>query len=134
LIVACGAAQVVADRRETPLREAQRVIRRLSEVERNYQNLARLALLVRQQTDTETVLKLLDSLSFSSSDSPPPAADLRRLRALARAANDGPLSAEESRELTDRLTVLLDQARRDYMAERTQLWRLRDGPRFRRAR
>jgi rhomboid protease GluP len=134
LIVACGAAQVVADRRETPLREAQRVIRRLSEVERNYQNLARLALLVRQQTDTETVLKLLDSLSFSSSDSPPPAADLRRLRALARAANDGPLSTEESRELTDRLTVLLDQARRDYMAERTQLWRLRDGPRFRRPR
>ena len=49
--------------------------------------LARSALLVRQQADTETVLKLLDSLSFSSAGNPPPAADLRRLRALAQAAN-----------------------------------------------
>jgi rhomboid protease GluP len=133
LIAACVVAQVVADRREMPLREAQGVIRRLSEAERNYQVLARLALLVRQQADTETVLKLLDSLSFRSAGNPPPPADLRRLRALARAANDGPLPAEESRELTDRLKVLLDQVRRDYMAERTQLWKLRDGPRFRRA-
>ena len=30
---------------------------------------------------------------------------------------------------TDRLDPLLDQARRDYMAERSKLWRLRDGPR-----
>ena len=80
----------------------------------------------------QTVVKLLDSLSFGSAGNAPPPADLRRLRVLARTANDGPLSAEESRELTDRLNVLLDQARRDYMAERTQLWRLRDGPRFQR--
>jgi rhomboid protease GluP len=133
LIAACGVAQAVADKREVPLREAQGVVRRLSEVERNYQVLARLALLVRQHADTATVLKLFDGLSFSSSGTPPSPADLRRLRALARAANDGPLSAEESREFSDRLKVLLDQARRDYMAERTQLWRLRDGPRYRRA-
>ena len=109
------------------------VIRRLSELERNYQVLARSALLVRQKANTETVLKLLDSLSFSSAANAPPPADLRRLLSLARAANDGALSDEESRELTDRLNVLLDRARRDYMAERKQLWRLRDGPRFRRA-
>lgn len=133
IITACGVAQVVADRRETPLREAQGVIRRLSELERNYQVLARSVLLVRQHTGTETVLKLLDSLSFSSTDNPPPPADLRRLRALAKSANDGTLSAEESLELTDRLTVLLDRAHRDYMAERRELWRLRDGPRIRRA-
>ena len=133
LIAACGVAQVVADRREAPLREAQGVIRRLSELERNYQVLARSALLVRQKADTGTVLKLLDSLSFSSATNPPPPADLRRLRSLAKAANDGALSAEESRELADRMKVLLDQARRDYIAERTQLWRLRDGPRVRRA-
>ena len=82
----------------------------------------------------ETVLKLLDSLSFSSAGNPPPPADLRRLRALAQAAKNGPLSAEESRELTDRLNGLLDQARRDYMAERRELWRLRDGPRVQRER
>jgi rhomboid protease GluP len=133
LIAACGVAQVVADRRETPLREAQGVIRRLSELERNYQVLARSALLVRQKANTETVLKLLDSLSFSSAANSPPPADLRRLLSLARSANDGALSEEESRELTDRLNNLLDRARRDYMAERRQLWRLRDGPRFRRA-
>ena len=38
LIAACGVAQVVADRREAPLREEQGVIRRLSELERNYQD------------------------------------------------------------------------------------------------
>ncbi len=133
LIAACGVAQVVADRRETPLRAAQGLIRRLSELERNYHVLAQTAVLVRQQTNKATVVKLLDSLSFGSAGNPPPPADLRRLRVLARTANDRPLSADESRELTDRLNVLLDRARRDYLAERTQLWRLRDGPRFQRA-
>jgi rhomboid protease GluP len=131
IIAACGAAQVVADRREAPLREAQRLIRRLSEVERNYRVLAQAALLVRQQPDIETVLKLLDSLSFSSAGYRPSSADPSRLRALAQAAKDRPLSAEESREVTDRLTVLLEQVHRDYMAERKRFWRLRDGPRFR---
>ena len=134
LIAACGVAQVVADRRETPLREAQGVIRRLAELERNYQVLARSALLVRQNANTETVSKLLDGLSFSSAANAPPPADLRRLLSLARSANDGALTDQESRELTDRLNVLLDRARRDYMAERKQLWRLRDGPRLRWAR
>jgi rhomboid protease GluP len=134
LIAACGVFQVVADRREAPVREAQALVRRFAEVERNYHVLAQTALLVRQHTDSDTVLKLLESLSFTQAGSRPSSADLGRLRALAKAANRGPLSAEESREFTDRLTGVLDQVRRDYMAERKKLWRLRDGPRYQRTR
>ena len=75
VIAACTAAQAVADRREAPVRQEQTVLRRVSELERNYQVLARTALLVRRHADTKSVLKLLDGLSAGRGG---PRADSRR--------------------------------------------------------
>jgi rhomboid protease GluP len=134
LIVACGAAQVVADHREAAVREEQALLRRVSELERNYQVLARTALLVRRRADTRTVLKLVDSLGAGPNSSGPSLSELGRLRAMAQAAQDGRLSVEQAREMGEYLKPLVERAQRDFMTERKNLWRLRDSPRFQRSR
>jgi rhomboid protease GluP len=124
LIVACGVAQAAADRREAPLREQQTLVRRVSERERNYQALARTALLVRRRGDTKTILKLLDIVGASQAGSVSFAAELGKLRAMAQPAPDGRLSDEQAHQIGEYLTPLVERAHRDFVAERKKLWRL----------
>jgi rhomboid protease GluP len=128
LIVACGAAQVVADRREAPLREEQTLFRRVSELERTYQVLARTALLVRRRSDTKSIIKMLDMLDAPSVGSGPSAAELDRLRAMAQPAPDGRLLVEQVQKMGDLLTPLIARAHSEFVAERKKLWRLRERP------
>jgi rhomboid protease GluP len=123
LIVACATAQAAADRREAPLREEQTLARRVSELERNYQVLARTALLVRRRGDTKTILKLLDIVRASPASGRALAAGLGKLRAMAQPAPDGRLSDEQTHEMGEYLTPLVERARRDFVAERKKLWR-----------
>jgi rhomboid protease GluP len=125
LIAGCAAAQVAADRWETPLREEQTQMRRVAELERNYQLLARTAFLVRRGGNTKTMLQLLDSLSDASLAGGPAQAEIEKLRALVKAANDGRLSSEQARELDGRLQPLVETARRDFTDARKKQWRPR---------
>jgi rhomboid protease GluP len=125
LIAGCAAAQVAADRRETPLREEQTQMRRVAELERNYQLLARTAFLVRRGGNTKTMLELLDGLSDASLAGGPAQAEIEKLRALVKAAKAGRLSAEQARELDERLQPLVETARRDFTDARKKQWRPR---------
>ena len=134
LIVACGAAQALADRREAPLREEQTLVRHASELERDYQVLARSSLLVRRRGDTKTILKLLDLLDPGPAGSGPYAADLGKLRAMAQAEPDGRLSDEQAHQMSECLKPMVERAHRDFAAERKKLWRFRERPRYERSR
>lgn len=126
LIAACGALQVAADRWEAPVRQEQILVRRLAELERTIQVLARTALLVSRGADTKIVLKLLDTLNESPVAGGSARFDIEKLRALTKAANGGRLSAEQAREFEERVRPLVDQARGEFVAERKKLWHLQD--------
>lgn len=132
VIAACATAQAVADRREAPLREEQTLTRRVAVLERNYQVLARTALLVRRHADTKTMLKLLESLGPRLPGIGPTPAEIDRLRAIALTAHGGPLSDEQSREMSECLAPLVKRAHQDFDAARKKLWQLRDRPRYQR--
>jgi rhomboid protease GluP len=133
LIVVCGSAQVVADRREAPLREEQTLFRRVSVLERNYQSLARTAFLVRRRGDTKTILKLLDILGGRPAGSGLRAVELDKLRAMAQPAPDGRLLDEQAQKMAEYLKPLVEQAHSEFVAERKKLWRLRERPPDRRS-
>ena len=125
LIAGCAAAQVAADRWETPLREEQTQMRRVAELERNYQLLARTSFLVRRGGSTKMMLELLDSLSDGSLAGGPAQAELEKMRALVQAAKGGRLSTEQASELDELLQPLVETARRDFTAARKKQWRPR---------
>jgi hypothetical protein len=76
---------------------------------------------VRKRVGGASLVKLLDSLSAAPAGADLPADELRRLRLLAQAAAEHPLSNADAREFAERLTRLLQQARRDYAAARKKL-------------
>jgi hypothetical protein len=126
VIVACGAAQVAADRRAAPLREEETLVRRVSELERNYQVLARTALLVRRRGDTKTILKLLDIVGSTPAGNGPPTAETGKLRATLDAAPNGRLPHDQAQRIAEWLAPRVERAHRDLVALRKQLWRLRE--------
>jgi membrane associated rhomboid family serine protease len=131
IIAGCGAAQVMADRREAPARAEQDLLRRLAVVERNYQALVRTERLVRQGADGTTILRWLKGLNVAVESGQLEAGDLRRLRELASAAAGRRFSENELRELRERLARSLVATRSAFAAARNKLWELRADPRRR---
>jgi rhomboid protease GluP len=129
VIAACGAFQVAADRREAPLREEQTALRLAAELERTYQILSRVALMVRSGGDTKMILKLLGALDQNRLSDPPGSAEVASLRALAEAADGDRLSADQAREFEARLKPLIEPAYREFRAQREKLWRVRESRR-----
>jgi rhomboid protease GluP len=134
VIAACWAAQLVEDRLDAPIRHEQDRVRRLAELETSYRELSRIARNVNQKGDATIALKSLESQRLAADSIRLPPAQALKLRGLANAASAGHLPDRESRELTELLTTLLEQVRRDYAAQREKLWQLRSDPNFRRAR
>jgi rhomboid protease GluP len=132
VIAACLAAQLVEERLEAPIRRERNVIRRLAALETSYRQLSRIAGDVSQRGNATIAIKSLASERLAADSERLPPADARKLRSLAKAASAGPLPAQESGELTELFTTLLERVRRDYAAEREKLWQLRRDPNLRR--
>jgi hypothetical protein len=124
IMVGCGAAQFVADRRESPARLERSLVVRTNYLVRATRELA----LLRRPDDPPArvalALKWLDVLDEIL------VGDVRRdiqaLRPLIAAARTRPLKDDEQRRLDERLTRVLDAMRRQYDNDRRRLRRLRD--------
>jgi membrane associated rhomboid family serine protease len=122
VIVGCGAAQLVADRREAPARLERSLSRRSDYVARATGELRLLRRPDCPPLHLVLASKWLDVLE-SLLDGPA-RTEIRALRPLVRTAQDRPLDAGERQDLDERLTRLLGAMRQTYEADRRQLRRL----------
>ena len=127
VIAACGAAQVVDDRREAPVRQEQ-VVLRLATLVQAFQHHARAG---GRFVDPEALLRRIDDLGIERVLDSPTRADLIVLRRVAR-NRGGPIHEPDIPfEFEQRLTRMFKQVHRKYVIERSKLLQLRRGARNR---
>ena len=110
VIVFCGMAQVVANRREAPLRRQALLRAELYAREVAYRNLRAAPVLLDQQADHRLLASRLDALA-GVLDRGATRSDYRRLRELAGAAVTGVFSEAEKAEFKQRAGALSAQLR-----------------------
>jgi membrane associated rhomboid family serine protease len=130
VMLACGAAQVVDDRREAPAREEERLLRRRFDLDRTARELWSTGRLIRLRGDPSVMLRGLDNVARQLD--PPLRAEIMRLLAKVAPAKDRPLSREEAQELARGIARVLKQLHDDSMANQRRLKQLRQAPAYRR--
>jgi rhomboid protease GluP len=129
-IALCGAACVLADRRETPGRLEAQAVHRVVELERLLRGLELARRAVAQDGDVpqlRSILALLDTdLDRTTRDG------VRRLRRLLEGSGFQMGTSAERKQFQDQLAGLLDHVHREYRAERRKLVQIRATPGYRR--
>jgi len=127
VIVFCGIAQLVASRREAPLRRQALLRAELSVREVAYRYLRAAPALLDQQADHRLLASRVDALA-GVLDRGATRSDYRRLRALAGAAATGVLSAAEQAEFKQRAGALSAQLRGELDVRLREFWKERRKP------
>ncbi len=127
VMVACGIAQLAADRREAPLRRQELLRTELKEREVAYHNLHTAPLLLDKQADPRLLARGLDLIA-GVLDGGATRKDFRRLRALAAAAATRSLTEAEKAEFKQRAGTLSEQLRPELDVRLRELWKVRRQP------
>ncbi len=124
VIVFCGMAQLVANRREAPLRRQALLRTELYAREVAYRNLRAAPVLLDQQADHRLLASGLDALA-GVLDRGATRSNYRRLRELAGAAVTGVLSEAEKAEFKQRAVALSAQLRGELDVRLREFWKER---------
>jgi len=127
VIAACGAAQLIDDRREAPSRQEQ-VVLRLAMLGQAFQHHPRVG---GRFVNPQALLSRLDELGIETDLDTPTRSDLIVLRKLARLEQGQSHSAAIPVEFEQRLTRMFKQVYRKYVIERSKLLQLRRNARNR---
>jgi len=127
VMVACGIAQLVADRREAPLRRQELLRTELKEREVAFRNLHVAPLLLDQKADPHLLARGLDLIA-GVLDRGATRKDFRRLRALAATAATRSLTEAEKTEFKQRAGTLSQQLRPELDVRLRELWKERRQP------
>ncbi len=125
IIAGCGVAQFVADRRDTPRRLEQSLVRRSDALVHASAELSQLRRPVVPPVHIAAAARWVEALERVLDG--PARADLRGLRPLVNIAMARPLTDLERHELDERLARVLAAIRRKYEEDRRQLRQLRHG-------
>jgi hypothetical protein len=131
VIAACGAAQFIADRREAPVRQEQRMIRRSNELMNSARDLTVVGRMVKGRLDLSSVVKRLSAMEQLLDG--PSRVEVRGLRPLVETALTRPLSDSEQREFQERLARAVRAVLREYQLEQRRLRQSRREPQYSRA-
>jgi rhomboid protease GluP len=130
VIVLCGAAQVIADRREAPSRREAQAVRRVAELERASRGLDVVQRLASREGDVKRMRDILALLETNLDRSTQ--AGIRRARAMLEGPQPPTLASEERRQFQVHVAEVTEQVHRAYRAERRKLAELRRAPGYRR--
>ncbi len=130
VIALCGAAQVISDRRETPVRLEASAVLRVAELERVSRDLDMTRRLVGQEGDVQQMRGLLARPETNLDRTTQ--AGIARLRSMLDASLPHAISSPDWGQFQDQLTALIDHVRREYRAERRRLAQIRAAPGYRR--
>jgi len=128
-IALCGAAQVLADRLEAPIRQEEQATRRVAELERasRYLDLARGT--AGRDGDLKQLRSILALLETGLDRSA--RAGIRRASAMLERHEQRPLSSQERLQFQGQLDAVREQVHREYRAQRRRLAELRGAPGYR---
>lgn len=127
VIVFCGMAQLVASRREAPLRRQELLRTELKVREVAYRNLRAAPLLLDQKADPHLLASGLDVIA-GLLDGGTTRTDFRRLRELAATAETRALTEAEKAEFKQRAGTLSDHLRPELDVRLRELWKDRRKP------
>ncbi len=125
-IALCGAAQVVADRREAPARQEAQTLHRVAELERVSRVLDLARRLATRNGDAKQIRAILALLDTDLDHSTQ--AGLRRARSTLEGPLPRTLSSQERQQLQNQLAEVTERVHREYRAERRKLSELRRAP------
>jgi rhomboid protease GluP len=128
-IALCGAAQVVADRREAPGRLEAHAARRVAELERASRVLELVRTLASRGGDIKQMRGILALLETSPDSSIK--AGIRRARATLEGLSGKTLTSQERQQFQAQLDGVRQQVHREYRTERRRLVELRSAPGYR---
>jgi hypothetical protein len=129
-IALCGAAQVLADRRETPSRLEAHAIHRVGKLEGLARELERARRTVGQDGDVQ---QLRSVVALLETDADRTVRDgCQRLRSLLGGSGLRIDSSGARKQIQDQLAGLLDHVHAEYRAERRRLAQIRSAPNYRR--
>jgi rhomboid protease GluP len=132
VILACGVAQFLADRREWPAREEVRLLQRAEKLKRSAAELRTVSRQLGVGADGKALLALLNEATPALGAAP--RAEIKRLRALVAASQDCPLTSGERAKCQEEIARAVEQIGAEYLAIERALKQLRQSPRYRRAR
>ena len=124
VIVFSGMAQLVASRREAPLRRQELLRAEVNAREIAYRNLRAAPLLLDQKADPRLLARGLDVIA-GVLDGGTTRTDFRRLRELAATAETRALTEAEKAEFKQRARTLSDQLRPELDVRLRELWKAR---------
>lgn len=123
LMLLCGAAQVLADRREAPARLEGTAVRRVAELERVSRGLDMTRRLAAENSDVQRMRGILTLLETDIDRATQ--AGIRRLRGMLPDSQPWSASSPERQQFQDHLAGLIDHVHREYRAHRRRLAEIR---------
>jgi len=128
VIVLCGAAQAIADRREAPARLEAHAMRRVAELERLSRGLIMAQRLAAESGDVQQMRGIFALLETDVDRTTQ--ARVRRLRSMLEGSKQPAAPGRERPDFQDQLAELIDQVHREYRTERRRLAEIRRTPEY----
>ncbi len=125
VLVACGVIQLASDIRERPLREQQRLARKLIEHERLTRSLAVAGVFLKQGSDASSLAAVLDREEGALGREWAPSLDV--LRGLLKASAKGKLTSAEIDQFEELATPLIKNSKREALRIRGSLYQIERG-------